>query len=391
MITSTPRKRSRSQRAAGSPPDAGTELSDFTPSNAKIQKKSPLPSPAESARAKSVGSGVLAAVAAIFSPDAGWRSQKKSVQKQTGTRHMPPLTPMPSVRMEPGGPIERLHGCEHWLWLSGVDKLRAAKPLLYSQLCNAPPPPSEVVDQIDLDVGRTSTREEDDDDDDQRSPCCDVEADERREALRRVLCAFALHDPGTSYVQGMGDIAARALFSSDQLTAASEEAAFWWLVHVNDVLLKGFFSRGMAAVLLEMRTLSLGLHALSPRLATHLGSLDCDLTYLAPSWYLTLFQRILATSECGPAISGLAVRKLEPTHVALGILLASEERLLAANSFEHVARVLCGAMGSASRRVPPGALRAAVDAAAQLPGERLKRLRESGPAAPARVHRARRK
>jgi hypothetical protein len=265
------------------------------------------------------------------------------------------------------GPVEQLHGCEHWLWLSGVDKSRAIRPELYSELCNAALPATDVVDQIDLDVGRTHVGTDD-------TPG-DLDVEQRRDALRRVLLAFARHDPETGYVQGMGDIAARALLTSQEVDIKAEEAAFWWLKHVNEAVLEGFFARGMAAVLVEMRTVTLALHAIAPKLASHLEALDCDLACLSPSWYLTLFQRILPMAECGPALSILAARKLEPTHIALGILLSCEDSLLTATSFEDVARVLCGAIGGANRRVPSGVLAAAANAATQLSADGLSHLR----------------
>ena len=97
---------------------------------------------------------------------------------------------------------------------------------------------------------------------------------------------------------------------------------------------------------------------------------------LAPSWYLTLFQRILDTSEIVPALSALTSRKVQPLHVSLGIVLASEAMLLESTSFEQAAGALCGAAcTSRCRRAPRGVMEHAAQLATMLPPEKLDRLR----------------
>lgn len=245
--------------------------------------------------------------------------------------------------------------CEQWLELCGVVRESGR----YAELCASPPPPPEVAEQIELDLKRC----------DELGDGPDKEA--RREALRRVLLAFCRHDPQTGYVQGMDSVAAAALLASDPPEGeAAEEAAFWWLSHVTRSVLPDFYAVGMPGLWAELGTISRTLAAVRPRLAAHLESLGCDLTIFGPAWYLTLFQRILHVDETRAVCAALAARRVAPTHVALGVVVASEEALLGATSFDDAVRVLCGDICS-RRRAPRGVLRCARDAAAQLPPARL--------------------
>ena len=295
----------------------------------------------------------------------------------------------PPATLRPEGPCERRHGCEHWLSLCGGAEARRRQPTLYAQLCAAPPPAAEIVAQIERDLARTELcgtmlgevrvgqpMERGEIDlvqsfEDESTVHGEVDLvqrfevesvgtlPERRDALRRVLLAFARHDSLTGYVQGMGDIAAQGLLSAYELGEAAEEAAFWWLVHATGTILGGFFAEGMAAMWVELRVLSHTLHDMRPQLARHLDAVGCNLASLAPSWYLTLFQRVLHPSESSAALSQLAAGVITTTHLALGILLASEAQILAAHDLEGVTRELGGMGCGVSRTVGPGVLRAA--------------------------------
>ena len=257
----------------------------------------------------------------------------------------PPVASVPVL-----GPVEPRNGCEHWLALSGAADARAQQPGLYGQLCLAPAPPAAVLDQVELDLGRTDIR---------RSGSlprrsapgeeAEAEAEEeelpaRREALRRVLHAFARHDPTTGYVQGMGDIAAKALLSAGApdvlVTAFAEAAAFWWLRHVtrevrrrmhsmasqsppcrrispssaaarSPQVLPRFFSCGMSAVWVELGTLRRALGLLQPHLTSHLEALGCDLACFAPAWYRYRC-RPKTTSPLPLALPALCARRALP-------------------------------------------------------------------------------
>lgn len=249
---------------------------------------------------------------------------------------------------------------------------------LYASLCAAGPPDVTTAEQIQIDIVRT----------DLGDGLSDSELEVRREALRRVLQAFSLHDAQTGYVQGMDSIAAAALLTSEcgvmhldgtwssSSAAASEEKAFWWLVHVTSHLLDGFFSRGMPALWTELGVLRVAVTSLRPKLIAHLDSLGFDFSLLAPGWYLTLFQRVLDAAEVAPILSAFTSGALQPVHVALGIVLTCEATLFAAADFDQAASALFGtASASRSRRAPKGVLAHARKVATLLPPKKLKALR----------------
>ena len=156
--------------------------------------------------------------------------------------HLVPRHRLSAHRDRVSAAVVRRHGCEHWLALAGVAFERHQPPGLglYTRLCGAPPPAAEVVEQIELDVARTNVGEgeagEGEAGDGEGAAGAAGAAEARRAALRRVLLAWARHDAGTGYVQGMDTIAAAALLPSaaacpslGEGNEAVEEAAFWWL------------------------------------------------------------------------------------------------------------------------------------------------------------------
>jgi hypothetical protein len=241
----------------------------------------------------------------------------------------------------------------------------------YAALVAAGPPERATASQIEVDIVRTNLGD-------------DGKVEARRDALRRVLHAFSHHDPTTGYVQGMDAVAAAAMLphstgdsiDNDGFLAVAEEQSFWWLVHVTSTLLHGFFSKGMPALWLELHVLRNALVAIRPKLVSHLDALGFDFSLLAPSWYLTLFQRILDPSEVVPTLTALATQKLECTHVALGIVLAVESQLLKSTEFDQAATVLCGTVcASRTRCAPTGVLAHAAKALSLLPPKKLGALR----------------
>ena len=419
----TPRSTRKRQRLEESP-DFGTELEDWTPSlkarkrDATTQASSPkfqsstrqkplaitteecappLPAAAVPAGSSENPGGSTArtiadAIAAVFSPGPmrssprvmrlrGRTPRQESKLSTSSTRGsctskgliVPfPLSPRRSSSQEvmsvgeldPVGPVERLHCCARWLHLSAAAGERDRRVGWYEELCEGPPPSPTTIEQVEVDLPRSGLQQ----------GAASSECTERFDALRRVLLAFARHDDATGYVQGMGDIAATALLASSTLDRSAEEGAFWWLVHVHEALLPAFFAPGMGAVWTELGVLERALRCVRPHVAEHLASAGCELACFAPSWYLTLFQRILDRSECHATLSALAAKTVAPTHVALGLLLALEAQLLATSSFEEMSVLLSSSI--ASKRAPPGVLAAACEAAASVPAERLHTFRE---------------
>ena len=390
-MSATPRKRARDATLLLS--DEGTELSDWTPAATPgsgvlvpFPERPPPPSAAPPSSVQSNASFVFASAASAlvyaFSPSPAVGARKRRARSPPRPSPSPSpgvLVPFPrrSPRRSPGRvssstsstraaaaeeqPEETALMCEQWLELCGVVRESGR----YAELCAAPAPPADVAEQIDLDLKRC----------DELGSGDDKEA--RREALRRVLLAFCRHDPQTGYVQGMDSVAAAALMASDPAVGeAAEEAAFWWLSHVTRSVLPDFYTAGMPGLWAELGAISRALSVVRPRLAAHLESLGCDLTIFGPAWYLTLFQRILPLEETRAVCAALAARRVAPTHVALGVVVASEKVLLGAMSFDDAVHALCGDICN-RRRAPRGVLKCARDAAAQLPPAKLAAIHDA--------------
>ena len=260
-------------------------------------------------------------------------------------------------------------------WLEIAARLAGENFGVYPALCAAGAPEATIAEQIEIDIVRTDLGDDSE------------QASSRRDVLRRVLHAFSRHDPATGYVQGMDCIAAAALIHVEpaatfSAAAALEERAFWWLVHASSTLLRGFFTSGMPALWSELSVLRASLLSIRPQLVAHLDGLGFDFALLAPSWYLTLFQRILDDAEVASTLTALTASHVEPTHIALGIVLTCESELLSAWDFDSAANALCGTVcASRTRRAPFGVLAHAMRVAALLPPKKLTQIRAEETAA----------
>ncbi|XP_065198265.1 TBC1 domain family member 2A-like isoform X2 [Sycon ciliatum] len=102
--------------------------------------------------------------------------------------------------------------------------------------------------------------------------------------LRRLLRAFAWHNPIIGYCQGLNRLAAIALL------VLNEEDAFWCLVLIVDFLMpKTYYSKTLMASQVDQRVLKDLLAMKCPRLATHLDAHGIDIGLITFNWFLTIF------------------------------------------------------------------------------------------------------
>jgi hypothetical protein len=104
-----------------------------------------------------------------------------------------------------------------------------------------------------------------------------------RDALRRVLCAYARHNPSVGYCQGMNFIAALLLLLME------EEAAFWCLSSVCEDVVPGYFTNSMLASAVDQAVLQRLVEEKFPRVEAALERGGAPIAAVAASWFLTLY------------------------------------------------------------------------------------------------------
>ncbi|XP_062845091.1 TBC1 domain family member 8B isoform X4 [Trichomycterus rosablanca] len=105
-------------------------------------------------------------------------------------------------------------------------------------------------------------------------------------ALRRVLTAYANHNPAIGYCQAMN------ILASVLLLYASEEEAFWLLVAVCERMLPDYFNRRIIGALVDQAVFEEMMRDHLTQLTDHMTELSF-LSSLSLSWFLTLFVSVL--------------------------------------------------------------------------------------------------
>ncbi|XP_075995062.1 LOW QUALITY PROTEIN: TBC1 domain family member 8 [Genypterus blacodes] len=105
-------------------------------------------------------------------------------------------------------------------------------------------------------------------------------------ALRRVLTAYAHHNPKIGYCQSMN------ILASVMLLYAKEEEAFWLLVGVCERMLPDYFNRRVIGAQVDQSVFEELIRERLPELAEHFPDLSM-LSSVSLSWFLTLFLSVL--------------------------------------------------------------------------------------------------
>lgn len=164
---------------------------------------------------------------------------------------------------------------ELWMTFSGATNLLESKPGYYKELVNRS-------------IGIKSTTNEEIERDLHRSlpehPA--FQSDVGINALRRVLCAYAIRNPQIGYCQAMNIVA------SVFLLYCSEEEAFWLLVVVCEHLMPDYYNKKVIGAIIDQGVMDCLVEKYFPSLHVMLEKLGM-FSLISLSWFLTIFISVL--------------------------------------------------------------------------------------------------
>ncbi|XP_010534440.1 PREDICTED: TBC1 domain family member 8B [Tarenaya hassleriana] len=111
--------------------------------------------------------------------------------------------------------------------------------------------------------------------------------DDGRNALRRLLTAYARHNPSVGYCQAMN------FFAALLLLLMPEENAFWALTGIIDDYFNGYYSEEMIECQVDQLVLEELIRERFPKLVNHLDYLGVQVAWVSGPWFLSIFMNML--------------------------------------------------------------------------------------------------
>eukprot|EP01018_Ginkgo_biloba_P009564 Gb_37890 [translate_table: standard] len=108
-----------------------------------------------------------------------------------------------------------------------------------------------------------------------------------RNALRRLLTAYARHNPSVGYCQAMN------FFAGLLLLLMSEENAFWTLTCIMDDYFDGYYSEEMVEAQVDQLVFEELVRGCFPKLVAHLDNLGVQVSLVTGPWFLSIFVNVL--------------------------------------------------------------------------------------------------
>ncbi|XP_020276979.1 TBC1 domain family member 8B-like isoform X2 [Asparagus officinalis] len=108
-----------------------------------------------------------------------------------------------------------------------------------------------------------------------------------RNALRRLLTAYARHNPSVGYCQAMN------FFAGLLLLLMPEENAFWALTGIIDDYFDGYYSEEMIESQVDQLALEELVRERFPKLVNHLDYLGVQVAWVTGPWFLSIFVNTL--------------------------------------------------------------------------------------------------
>ncbi|CAG9464365.1 unnamed protein product [Pedinophyceae sp. YPF-701] len=212
-----------------------------------------------------------------------------------------------------------------WPRLAGVDAKREKLGAnYYSKLVKKiSKVPHAVKTQIDMDIHRTFPGH----------PL--IKSPRGADAMRRILLAYALHNPQVGYTQGMNYVAGFLLIvlggtDGDRLASGGEETAFMILLCViDDILHSELFGDDLIGLHIEMAVLRALVSMRAPRVATVFERLQVPISVVCTEWFLGMFTRAMPSETVARIWDSVLSEGVKVVfRFSLGLLLTSEPRLL---------------------------------------------------------------
>uniref|UniRef100_A0A1J3J6D9 TBC1 domain family member 8B n=2 Tax=Noccaea caerulescens TaxID=107243 RepID=A0A1J3J6D9_NOCCA len=111
--------------------------------------------------------------------------------------------------------------------------------------------------------------------------------DDGRNALRRLLTAYARHNPSVGYCQAMN------FFAALLLLLMPEENAFWSLIGIIDDYFSDYYSEEMIESQVDQRVLEELVRERFPKLVHHLDYIGVQVVWVTGPWFLSIFINVL--------------------------------------------------------------------------------------------------
>ncbi|WCJ19429.1 Ypt/Rab-GAP domain of gyp1p superfamily protein [Euphorbia peplus] len=111
--------------------------------------------------------------------------------------------------------------------------------------------------------------------------------DDGRNALRRLLTAYARHNPAVGYCQAMN------FFAALLLLLMPEENAFWALMGIIDDYFDGYYSEEMIESQVDQHVFEELVRERFPKLVNHLDYLGVQVGWVTGPWFLSIFMNML--------------------------------------------------------------------------------------------------
>nr|XP_033515201.1 TBC1 domain family member 8B-like isoform X2 [Nicotiana tomentosiformis] len=108
-----------------------------------------------------------------------------------------------------------------------------------------------------------------------------------RNSLRRLLIAYARHNPDVGYCQAMN------FFAGILLLMMPEENAFWALVGIIDEYFDGCYSQEMIESQVDQLVFEELVRERFPKLVNHLDYLGMQVAWISGPWFLSIFVNVL--------------------------------------------------------------------------------------------------